>query len=57
MMLSIENNGVTPEGDYNLFLSSFIVFNENRNASVIIAVLTLALGVNGPLNGILSETI
>ena len=43
----IENNGVTPESVCNPFQSDSTVFNENRIASVIEA-LMLMLGVNGP---------
>ena len=41
----IENNGVAPDWDCNLFLSNFI--EENRIPSII-AELSLTLGVNGP---------
>ena len=44
----IENNRVAPEWVRNPFSSDSTVFNENRITSVI-AVLTLMLGVNGPL--------
>ena len=43
----IENSGVASKWVANLFWSDFIVFNENRIASII-AALTLTLGVNGP---------
>ena len=43
----IENNGVTPEWVCNPFSSDSTVFNENRIA-IVIAVLTLTLGVKGP---------
>ena len=44
----IENNGFNPEWGCNPFLSDSIIFNENRIASII-AALMLMLGVNGPL--------
>ena len=44
----IAKSGVTPEWGCNLFSSNSIVFNENRIASVI-AALMLTLGIKGRL--------